>query len=277
MSSAAAVAERDVFAANRARGRVALSVAAVEGLTRRVAVQEEGSLRVRFPGTAAAALEAVIVNTAGGVAGGDQLDLDFRVGPGAHLIVGSVAAEKVYRSEGTAAVVNVKLDVAPGAALSWLPQELIFFNEARLRRRIDVELAEDASVLIGEAVIFGRSAMGEQVLAGQFFDRWRLRRDGHLLFADGLRLDGDIAARLAEPAVANGNIALATVLMSPGDDGQVAAVRAMAEQFSGEVGISAWGGIMLMRLCAPDGAALRHDLTVALAALGQSTPRLWLN
>ncbi len=277
MSSAAALAEHDVFAANRARGRVALSVAAVDGVTRRVAVQEEGSLRVRFPGPFAAALEAVIVNTAGGVAGGDQLDLDFKVGPGARLIVGSVAAEKVYRSEGAAASVNVRLDVAPGAALSWLPQELIFFNEARLRRRIDVELAGDASVLIGEAVIFGRSAMGEQVSAGQFFDRWRLRRDGRLLFADGLRLDGDIAMRLAESAIANGNIALATVLMSPGDDGQVAAVRAAAEQFIGEVGISAWGGITLMRLCAPDGAALRHDLTVALAALGQSVPRLWLN
>lgn len=277
MSSAAALAERDVFAANRAQGRIALSVAAAEGVTRRVDVQEEGSLRVRFPGPFAAALEAVIVNTAGGVAGGDQLDLDFKVGPGAQLIVGSVAAEKVYRSEGTVAVINVKLDVAPGAALSWLPQELIFFNEARLRRRIDVELAGDASVLIGEAVIFGRSAMGEQVSAGQFFDRWRLRRDGRLLFADGLLLDGDIAARLAEPAIANGNIALATVLMSLGDEGQVAAVRAAAEQFSGEVGISTWGGITLMRLCAPEGAALRHDLTVALAALGHSAPRLWLN
>jgi urease accessory protein len=265
-----------IFAANRARGRIELAVTARGGITRRAGVREEGSLRVRFPGQPAAVLEAVIVNTAGGMAGGDRFDLDFKVGPGAYLMVGSVAAEKLYRSSGPAAEVTINLDVAPGAALSWLPQELIFFDRARLSRHIDVALAGDASVLIAEGVVFGRSAMGEQVAAGQFFDRWRLRRDGRLVFADALRLDGNIAARLSEPAVAGGNIALATLLVAPGDDAQAAAVRAMADRFSGEVGVSAWNGLMLMRLCAPDGASLRHDLAVALSALGRRAPQLWL-
>ncbi len=277
MGSAAALTEREVFAANRARGRIVLSVAASAGVTRRVGVREEGSLRVRFPGAPGPALEAVIVNTAGGVAGGDRFDLDLTVGVGADLIVGTVAAEKVYRSDGPDAEMSVKLGVAAGGSLSWMPQELIFFDQARLRRSIDVELAGNASVLIAEAVVFGRSAMGESVETGHFFDRWRARRDGHLLFADGLRFDGAVAARLAEPAIACGNIALATALMVPGEEAHVAAVRAVSDQFNGEVGVSAWNGLMLMRLCAPDGAALRHDLVRALAALGRSTPRLWLN
>jgi urease accessory protein len=53
-------------------------------------------------------------------------------------------------------------------------------------------------------------------------------------------------------------------------------VRALAEQFVGEVGISAWNGIAVARLCAKDGAQLRHDLIALLAALGVSVPRLWL-
>jgi len=277
VGSAAALTERDVFAANRAHGRVALAVAVQSGFTRRVGVREEGSLRVRFPGPSAAALEAVIVNTAGGMAGGDRFDLDFKVGPGAELVVGTVAAEKVYRSNGPDAEVSIKLDVALGGSLSWLPQELIFFDHARLHRSIDVELAGDASIFIAEAVIFGRSAMGEKVQNGYFFDRWRVRRDGRLLFADGLRFDGAVAARLAEPAISHDNIALATVLMVPGEEAQATAVRAISGQFIGEVGASAWGGLMLMRLCAPDGAVLRHDLAAALSVLGRTAlPQLWL-
>jgi urease accessory protein len=71
---------------------------------------------------------------------------------------------------------------------------------------------------------------------------------------------------------------IGTVLMVPGDDVAVAAVRTAYAQFRGEVGISAWNGIALARLAARDGAALRHDLVVLLSALGhRALPRIWLN
>ena len=110
---------------------------------------------------------------------------------------------------------------------------------------------------------------------GFWSDRWRLRRGGRLVFAENVRLDGAVADKLALPAVAAGAIALATVLIAPGDEATLAAVRALAP-FAGEVGISAWNGIAVARLVARDGATLRHDLIALLAALGQSVPRLWL-
>jgi urease accessory protein len=276
VGDAAVVQQPDIFAANRARGAIALGAGAAAGITRRTTVREQGSLRVRFPGPLAPALQAVIVNTAGGTAGGDRYDISCHAGAGADLTVSTAAAEKVYRSTGADAEVSIKLDVAAGGSLAWLPQETIFFDEARLSRRIDVTLAEDASVLIAEAVIFGRAAMGEAVRRGSFVDRWRVQRAGKLVFAETVRLDGKIAERLAEPAVAGGNIALATVLIAPGNEAQVEAIRAKGEQFRGEVGASAWNGFALARLCAPDGAALRHDLVAVLAALGRDTlPRLW--
>lgn len=267
----------EIFAANRATGHIELGVAASGGRTRRTRVHEDGSLRVRFPNAASEALEAVIVNTGGGMTGGDRFAVEIAMGEGANLIAGTAAAEKIYRSTGPDAEMDVKLSVGEDAQLTWLPQETILFDRARLSRRIDVDLAESASLLMAEAVVFGRAAMGEAMRQGFFSDRWRVRRAGKLIFADSARLDGDMAARLAAPASAAAGIAIATVLAVPGDDGKLAAVRALAEQFAGEVGISAWNGIAVARLCAKHGAALRHDLIAVLAALGAGVPRLWLN
>src|SRR5262249_19314846 len=269
---------RDVFAANRARGEIALSVGAGEGITRRSSVHEAGSWRVRYPGRPGTELEAVLVNSGGGLAGGDQLAMDIRVAEGASLVVTSAAAEKVYRSDGTETAIAIKLAVGARACLAWLPQETILFDRSRLDRRIDITLAHDASLLMAEAFVFGRAAMGESVREGRLIDRWRVRQGERLIFAETLRLDGVIADRLDQCAVAAGKCAIANVLRVPGDDAGVDAVRALTPQYVGEVGVSAWNGLAFVRLCADESAALRHDLVLVLAALGRSTlPRLWLN
>jgi urease accessory protein len=266
------------FAANRAVGRVALTVATLDGRTRRARVREQGSLRVRFPHGDGEALDAVLVNTAGGIAGGDRFDIAVTVGEGARLTVTSAAAEKVYRAPETEAAIGVTLTVAAGGKLAWLPQETILFDGVNLRRTIDIDLADGASLLLAEAVIFGRSAMGEAVDRGHFIDRWRVRRAGQLAFAETVRLDGAIAQQLAASAVAKGGVAVATVLAIPGDDSAVAAVRAITDNFAGEVGASAWNGLAVVRLCARDGAALRRDLVSVLTTVGGAPlPRLWLN
>jgi urease accessory protein len=269
----------ETFAGNRAVGRIAFTVAAGLGASRRGRVHESGSLRVRFPnGNSHAALETVIVNTAGGMTGGDRFDVDIKVGAGARLSVTTAAAEKIYRSLGPDTDICVKLDVGPGGALAWLPQETIVFDQTRLRRSIDVEVARDAKLLLAEAAVFGRSAMGEIVVQGHFFDRWRLRVDGALVFAETLRLDGDIAQRLAQRAIAGGGVAVASVIKYPGNEADAAAIRTMQDHFAGEVGVSAWNGLVVARLIASDGAALRRDLVAVLTALDAAPlPRLWLN
>ena len=275
--SAAVEQAREVFERNRAVGRIGLAVDASAGRNRRRRTDERGSLRVRFPHTEAAELEAVIINTAGGIAGGDRFDIEISLADAARLMVTTAAAEKVYRSPGPEATIAIKLDVGAGAGLCWLPQETILFDRARLSRRIDVELAEDASLILVEALVMGRSAMGETVSQGRFIDRWRVRRGGRLILAETMRLDGPIAQRLAEPAVAGGGVALAAVLMVPGDERQATAVRALGDRAGGEVGISSWNGLALARLFARDGATLRRDLVATLTALGRPLPRLWLN
>lgn len=273
-----AQARNAVFAANRALGHIALTVAAGPNGSRRRRVCEAGSLRIRFPNRHDAALDAVVANVAGGMAGGDRFNIEIAVEEGAELRVTTAAAEKIYRTLGPDTEVGVKLGVGRGSRLAWLPQETILFDRARLRRHIDIDLATGADLLFAEAIVFGRSAMGETVAAGFLSDRWRVRIDGALVFADAARLDGGIARRLTERAVAAGGAAVASVLKIPGDEQTFAAVRAMQQDFAGEVGASAWKGLVAVRCVAAQGAMLRHDLAKILAALGAGPlPRLWSN
>ncbi|MGL4557615.1 MAG: urease accessory protein UreD, partial [Afipia sp.] len=249
-----------------------------DGATRRRQLHEEGSLRVRFPSPEHKGLSAVFVNTAGGVAGGDRFDIDIAAGDGAQLTVTTAAAEKVYRSHGPDAQVNIALRAGAGARLCWLPQETIVFDQARVARRIDIDLAQSASLLLCEIVVFGRAAMGELMTRGSFADRWRLRIGGKLAFAETIRLDGDIAGKLANRAVANGGVAIGTALIAPGDEAIVERIREVSDAFGAEVGVSAWNGFAMARFCAQDAARLRADMIKVLECVSPSgLPRLWLN
>ncbi len=265
-----------IFAANRARDSVTFDVHLIEGVTRRRHLHESGSLRVRFPSPETEGLSAVFVNTAGGIAGGDRFDIDIATGKGSHLAVTTAAAEKVYRTDGPAAELNIALKAAAGSRLAWLPQETILFDRARVSRQIDIDLAENASLLLCEILVFGRSAMGERMLHGEFVDRWRMRRGGRLVFAETVRLDGDIGEKLARSAIAKGGVAVGTALIVPGDEALVARLRELSESFGGEVGISAWNGFAMARFCAQDAARLRADMMAVLGrASGSALPRLW--
>src|ERR1700754_4566527 len=242
------------FAANRAQGGVRFGVHLQDGVTRRGNLHESGSLRVRFPSPEAEGLSGVFVNTAGGIAGGDRFDIAITAGEGARLTLTTAAAEKVYRAPGPAAELNIALKCEGGAHLSWMPQETILFDRARIVRRIDIDLAADASLLLCEIVVFGRAAMGEKMLHGEFTDRWGLRRGGKLLFAETVRLDGDIGEKLSQPTVAKGGVAVGTALIVPGDEALVERIRTVSETFGGEVGISCWNGFAIARFCAQDAA-----------------------
>ncbi|MCP1836540.1 urease accessory protein [Bradyrhizobium sp. USDA 4532] len=278
MRTGIAGAAAATFAANRAQGAVRLGVHLKDGATRRGDLHESGSLRVRFPSPEDDGLSAMFVNTAGGIAGGDGFEIAIAAGEGARLTLTTAAAEKVYRAPAAAARLDIALTVAAGAHLAWLPQETILFDRARIHRGFDIDLAEGASLLLCEIVVFGRAAMGETMRHGEFVDRWRMRRGGKLVFAETVRLDGEIGEKLARPAIAGGGCAIGTALIVPGDEALVERIREASESFGGEVGISAWNGFAMARFCAQDAARLRADMMTVLGrASTVPLPRLWLN
>jgi urease accessory protein len=273
---ASAPSSAEIFAANRARGSAHFEARAVGNVTRRGAVFEDGSLRVRFPSSHGQHLSAVLVNTAGGMAGGDRFDIRVQVRSGAALSVTTAAAEKVYRSHGPDASFDLSLAIERGGRLDWLPQETILFDRAQVSRRINIDLAEGASLLAGEMVVFGRTAMDEQVEQGRFIDRWRVRRDGRLIFADTVCLDGRVDTLLAKSAVAAGGCAIATLLIAPADEDLLVRIRDAVSPDC-EMGASSWNGFAIVRFVGQNAARLRSDVIAVLSRVApQALPRLWL-
>lgn len=260
----------------RASGRARISFSYREGAARLDRLYQEGAAKIRLPRPLGGeAPEAVLINTAGGLTGGDEFSTEISVAAGARAVATTQACERVYRSIGGAAEVSTRLNVGPGAQIDWLPQETILFDGGRLSRRLEADLAPDAELLAIESVIFGRAAMGETVRAGSFRDRWRIRRDGRLLFADDLRIEGEIAGLLARPAVLAGNKAMATILYAgPEPERLLDPVR---EAIGEAGGASAWDGRLVARLVAPDGFRLRCALIPALSVLmdGRPLPKVW--
>ncbi len=264
----------------RAVGRVAFEALALNGRTRPMRIEESGSLRIRLPRGEGAGLDAVLVNTAGGIACGDRFSVGIEARAGAAVTVATPAAEKIYRSDGPLAEFAVNLALGAKARLDWLPQETILFDTARLARRLDVRMEEDARLTLFEAVVFGRGAREERMTDGFFEDRWRVRRGGRLVYADRLRLEGPIADLLQKPSVGNGARALATLIhVAPDAEARLEDARECLAPVNGcEAAASAWNGLFAVRFCAVTVEALRAAaIPFLLAFRGEPLPRVWLS
>lgn len=261
----------------RATGGVALRVAARDGRTHIAHLEERGGFRLKFPTVEGDRLEAVLLNTGGGIAGGDSLAVRVEVAAGADAVLATQAAERIYRALGPSARATLRLEVGCGARLDWLPQETLLFSGARLARRFDVAVVPSGRLTMVEMVTFGRLASGETMGEGLLHDVWRVRRGGRLVFAEGLRLDGDLARLLARPAVARGSRAAALLLhVAPDAGDRLDAVRAALAAAGGDCGASSWNGMLVARVLAADPADMRRAVRMGLTAITRRPlPRVW--
>lgn len=260
----------------RAEGAVRASFRHKAGATRLDTLFQEGCAKLRLPAQLGADhAEGILINTAGGLTGGDRLSTGISLAPRSIVTITTQACERLYRSTGDVARVSNRLALQSGARLAWLPQETILFEGARLDRQLDINMAGDAELIAVEAILLGRTAMGERLGSGSLRDRWRVRRDGKLVFADDLRLSGDIEAVIARQATLGGSRALATVIVvAPDAEARLNAARAAIGDAGGA---SAWQGKLVVRLVADGGLALRRRLEPLLGLLlgGQPLPKVW--
>jgi urease accessory protein len=277
MDSLAPVEPRGEAASRqRARAEARASFARVGARTEPARLFETGGLRWRFP-RSSNPCEAAIVNTGGGVAGGDSYSVSLMLSEGAEVEATTPSTERIYRSDGPAAVIATRLTLEPGARLFWLPQETLMFDGARLERRLEIETAGEAEFLIAETLVFGRLAMGESRIDASLRDSWRVRRDGQLVFADETRLD-HAGATLDRKAAGAGARALSTIVASaPNIEARLPDLRAAlkAAGSSVESGASAFDRLVVVRLLAPSFDQLRTALVASIVALGGRKPRLW--
>jgi urease accessory protein len=260
----------------RASGGVRVRFGASAGRTQALERAESGGYRVRFPRTRETC-EAVLINTGGGMAGGDHMRAEISLDAGAAALVTTQAAEKIYRSQGALTEIGIDLKLAAGSRLDWLPQEMILFCGSRWHRQLTADIVADASLTIAESIVFGRVAMNEVVDRGSSHDRWRIRRGGRLIFAEDMRLDANPAGLLAAKACGKGARALATILHVAADAEQrLDQARDLLQPAASECGASSWNGMLVVRMLSPDPQRLRADLVRFVEGFRDAPmPRSW--
>jgi len=260
----------------RAQGCGRIAVRADGPLTRLSRLYQDGCAKIRLPTDhAAKTLEAVLINSAGGLTGGDRMSWQVEVEAGAALTLSTQACEKVYRARDDRAEVAVALNAGPDARIDWLPQETILFDGGALARTLTADLAPGARLLAVEAVILGRTAMAERVRVGELRDRWRIRREGRLVFADDLHFGGDMAALTALAPTLGGAAAFASLLLVAHDAPRL--LDPLRAVLGPNGGASAFDGKLFCRIVAKEGLTLRRLLMPAIAVLrdGEPCPRVW--
>ncbi len=263
------------IAMQRARGRAELVFEGSTGTSRLSHLHQSGCLKVMIPRNHADVPDAVLINTAGGLTGGDALLTKVDLRCGAKLRLTTQTAERIYKSTGDTAKVALEFTVGNNCELDWLAQETILFDQGRVQRKIHVEMAPEASLLMVEPIVLGRLLMGEKVQSGSLQDTWRIYRGGHLVFADDTRLD-DFTA-LKRPATFGGAVATASLLWV---DPNAEAIKSLLFQMSPpenvELGYSAWNGFAIVRCLATDPFEFKKTLSKVIETIrGRGLPRVW--
>jgi urease accessory protein len=239
--------------------------------------------RVLLPRRSNGRVEAVLLNTAGGITDGDRLHYAVSAENGAVVTATTQASEKVYRSRGGDSQVGCQLNVSGYGFLEWLPQETILFDGAAMARKTDIAIDEGSKLIALDWLVLGRLASGEHLTNAAVHDRWRVRRDGQLIWADDFRLRGNIEDLRQRPSLLDGARAMATLIYVAADaPGYLEPVRGLLKRTSCRAGVSMRPGLLICRFLSHEPMALRRDVENFLLAFRSALrndacplPRVW--
>jgi urease accessory protein len=231
----------------------------------------------------AAFSEAVLINTAGGVAGGDRLDTEVTALADATITLTSQTAERIYGALDQPARILTTLTAGATAKLAWCPQETIVFDRARVRRETRIAVSTGAELLALEWIVLGRAAHGERVAGGSVVDSWRVEQNGRLVWADTLRITDDVFPHLRRSALLADFTAVATlVYVGPELKERLECLRDWAASLACVSAATAVGGLIVVRLAAAEASKLRTGLRTILDQFNRvfgpgpfRVPKMW--
>src|SRR5260221_5166476 len=247
-------------------------------------VYERSPIRIMFPRAGGGAVEeAVLINTAGGIAGGERLEFGVTALANASMTVTSQAVEKVYGALNEPARIATKLKACQAAKLAWLPQETIAFNWGRLSRKTEIELSSGAELLALEWIVLGRAAHGEEMVGGHITDSWRVKKDGRLIWADSFHATDETFPHLHRQALLSNCKAVGTLIyFGPCLDARLEFLRDMAPSLGCHCAVTHVGGLIIGRFAAEGSSDLVPALRTFLPQFGRElgpgpfrVPKMW--
>lgn len=248
--------------------------------------QHFGPLRVQKPlyPEGPELCHALVLHPPAGICGGDQLTMNFDLGPEAQALVTTPGAGKWYGSAGSVAIQQLNITAAAGAMLEWLPQESIVFDGALARLHTRVQLATGARFIGIETLCLGRRASGERFTRGRLGLATEIWLDGQLLWLEQGQLDGG-SPWLRAPAGLAGFTLCSTVLAAGRDieTQTLAACRQIAvPEPTAQCGVTALPNLLIGRYLGHSSEAARHwfidlwrHLRPALFGRSMLVPRIW--
>jgi urease accessory protein len=251
------------------------------GTTRLVERTHSGPLRVQKPlyPEGARICHAIVIHPPGGIVGGDRLDIDAGAGRAAHAFLTSPGAAKWYRANDKLSTQDVRIAAGPGACVEWMPQETIFFNDARVHMTHQVELAQDARYIGADILCFGRSASGERFDSGAVTQRTSIRRGGKLLWWEQGTLQAGGAAMDSVFGLQGATVCATLVgVGQPLPPALLAAIR----ELDPALAVSQVKSVFVARLLCADSELARRVVTGAwqllrphLLGCAAPVPRIW--
>ncbi|QFU01397.1 Urease accessory protein UreD [Halomonas sp. THAF5a] len=265
-----------------------LAFAPRDGVTRLTRCRHVGPLRVQrpfHPEGRHGACHAYLLHPPGGLVSGDALSITARVASGAHALLTTPAANKLYRSDshGVAWRQHTRLEVAERGVLEWLPQETLAFDGSRGEQGTTIALGETSRCLGWEVMALGRPASRLPFQSGVIEQRFRLTRNGRPLWIERQPLDPRHPRFVGRWG--QGGASVQATLWAVGLEDEAGAVEALREALPSAPfwAVTVRHGVLLLRylgaernaaweLCGQAWAILRPRLL----GLPAHTPRIWL-
>jgi urease accessory protein len=250
------------FDLQRAVGKARVVLSGAANGTEIVDVYQKFPMAVAFPNAdERRCKEAVLINTSGGVAGGDEIRVEVVAEGNASVAVTTQAAEKIYRALDRPARILTRLKAEGNARLAWLPQETIVFNQARIVRQTEIDVSSGVELIALEWLVLGRIESGEEVLGGLIRDSWRIRVDGRLVWADGFLASDQTFSQLWRTALFSNWRAVATMIyFGPRPESRLERLREIGASLECACGVTIVGAIIVVRVAATASSDLRRGL-----------------
>jgi urease accessory protein len=269
-------------------GRLSLELEKTEHGTQLARSQHEGPLRIQrvLKPEGADCPHLYLLHPPGGVVGGDRLETRVSLGAGAHVLLTTPAAQKLYRSQGARAEISNHLTLGAGARLEWLPSETLAFPSAQATIQTRVDLAEGAAFMGWDVACYGMPARGETFTSGRVLTRFEIYRTGTPLAIESLDV-GPGGQLLTAPFALRAQPVVATLYVVPAqgaiEPATVDEVRdALGAPGRNVCSVSSLGELLVVRALGPNVEGIRAPLIRAWQLLRRRvlgrdpvTPRIW--
>jgi urease accessory protein len=230
-----------------------------------------------------AVCHSIILHPPGGIAGGDSLALEARLGEGSAALLTTPGAGKWYKSMGERAHLGQRFDIASGAVLEWLPHPSIVFDHARAEMKTEIFLEQDALYVGWDMICMGRTASGERFNSGELRQRTEVWQQGQRLWCEYARLAGHDPMLASKAGLAGCTVS--ATLIAAGKEIQkdlLEQCRGLVPEAGEHSGITALPRVLLARYLGHSSEAAMHYfialwalLRPELAGRAAVSPRIW--